>query len=280
MQKTAPERFFVWHTRPAICYLYSLHYDKILIMSKKQIAFYTGIPVAIIALSALWLQTTHDGRVLGLYSFAALRAPFDAKMTCAKETNIRVAKKFEAPLNFDEDSKNALREFWHFSYYRECLFKAGFDFYGNPIEPASLTPTGNDRYTYKNPFAGIEFTTDQPTTLVYSNITNPDLDDYTIASLLMVSGEPISVHFDRSYKQTSRDEFTTAFAGFESKEGFTSETLERLPDAGDSILHYADGELVGYVIHFPGDHIVTVYGQKSAEPILEKIATTIKTLSK
>lgn len=255
-----------------LCY-YGLH------MSKKQIALLTGLPIAIIALSALWLQTTHDGRVLGLYSFAALRAPFDAKMTCAKETNIRVAQKFEAPLNFDEDSKNALREFWHFSYYRECLFKAGFDFYGNPIEPASLTPGSNGGYTYKNPFAGIQFTTDEPTTLVYSNITNPDLDDYTIASLLMVTGEPISVHFDRSYKQATREEFAAAFAGFESKEGFTSETLERLPDVGD-ILHYTDGDLVGYVVHFPNDHIVTIYGQKSAEPILEKIAGTIKTLNK
>lgn len=251
-------------------------------MSKKKIAVATLLPIAILALCALWLQTTHDGRVLGLYSFAALRAPFDAKMTCAKETNIRVADKFEAPLNFDEDSKNALREFWHFSYYRECLFKAGYDFYGKPIEPASLTAAadGSQTYTYKNPFAGIQFTTDQPTTLVYSNITNPDLDDYTIASLLMVAGEPISVHFDRSYKQATTEEFTAAFAGFESKEGFTSETLERLPDAPGNILHYADGDLIGYVVHFPQDHIVTIYGQKTAEPTLDKIASTLQVLPK
>jgi hypothetical protein len=247
-------------------------------MSKKKMVALTAIPLSIIILCGIWLQYTHVGRVIGLYSFAAISTPFQVKVACAKDTNLRVSDKFEQPLNFDENSKNALREYWHFSYYRECLYKQGYDFNGEPIKPTELMRTSSG-YTYTNHWAGISLTTSSETSIVYDNITNPDLDDYIIVSQILIGGTPIMVQYDRSYKVADAEALLPIFAGFNSKEGFNSPLLKQVTSPRPDVLAFEDGDFFGYVVIIPNSHIVTLYVQSSeARPAIEAVIASLTVL--
>lgn len=243
-------------------------------MSKKIIVVITAVPILLLIFGALWMNYTHQGRVFGLYAFAAFKTPLDIKMRCIEETNDRVYEKFLLPLAFDEESKNALREYWHFSYYRQCLFKAGYDFYGAPIPPTELTAV-NDTYVYKNHFTDISFTTATTTSIVYDNTTDPDNDDYTVGSQLLIGSETVTVNFDRSYKVKDLAALEPIFAGFVEKIDFTSPTLVKLPSPRPDILAFENTDQFGYVLIIPDNHIITIYGKNSARSTIESLVDSI-----
>lgn len=246
-------------------------------MTRKNILLAVAIPVTIIVAGSLWLNYTHEGRILGLYTFAAFKAPLTNKITCAQVTNARVEDKFLLPLNFDQASKDALREYWHFSYFRECLFKAGYDFYGNKIAPTEVSEM-NGVQEYKNYFADISLQSNTPITIVKDNVTNPDFDDYIIASQLSLDGKLFTINYDRSYKVKDISTLEPIFAGFESKEKFTSPNLKKVSSPRPDVLTYEDGNLFGYVLVIPNDHIVTIYGDLGSKETLESIVHSITIL--
>jgi hypothetical protein len=228
-----------------------------------------------ITAASLWLLFTHNGKVVSLYAFGAFKAPLETKVSCIKSSNQKVQDKFSAPLNFDEDSKNGLREFWHFSYYRACLFAAGYDFYGNKIGQTELVQKG-DLYEYKNPFAHVSFLVPKDTVMALTNAINPDLDDYLIANELRVGNDDVFVYMDRSYKVDNMAALADAYAGFEAKKGFKSDTLSPVANTASSsnMAAYEDGTLYGYVILFPNSHIVKLFGDRSAKNTIDAMAAS------
>ena len=248
-----------------------------LYMQKRRRILHLLVPVFCIAIALIWLNFSHTGRIYGLYIFGGVKAPVTTKISCAKETNTRVYEKFQSPLAFDEESKNALREYWHFSYFRECLFKHGYDFVGNTIKATELVPE-NGELVYRNHAAGVTFRVPEGSHMVYDNITNPDLDDYLIASLILIKDQSIFVYMDRSYKVDSNESLRSVFAGFTSKKDFPSEHLTEVTSNTPNALSYEDGDMFGYVITLPNHHVVTIFGSQEAKPILQQIGSSLATL--
>jgi hypothetical protein len=229
----------------------------------------------IIVLASLWALYTHNGRVVSLYAFAAFKAPLATKVDCIKTSNQEVQNKFAAPLKFDESAKDSLREFWHFSYYRACLFEAGYDFYGNKLGKTELVQKG-DLYQYKNPVAGVSFLVPNDTVMALTNAINPDLDDYLIASELRVGNDDVFVYTDRSYKVDNMASLAEAYAGFEAHKGVRSDTLAPVQNTASSsnMSAYEDGNFYGYVILFPNSHIVKLFGDRSAKKTIDAMAAS------
>lgn len=244
----------------------------------KKYLYYGLIPV-VIFLTALYLLSsyTHTGRVWGLYTFAAFKAPIGEKIECIKETNQKVHDKFLKPLDFSAEAKNALREYWHFSYYRACLFEAGYDFYGQAIEPASLTKTEYG-LQYKNPFAQISVTVPENTELINDNLNNPDLDDFRIASLLKIGEADIQIIMDRSYKLVDQSAVANEFAGFDSMPDFPSDNLATTESKTKDALAFYDEPYYGYVVLIPEHHVVTIFSNIENQSMIDEIITSLKIL--
>ncbi|MCB9810836.1 MAG: hypothetical protein H6779_00955 [Candidatus Nomurabacteria bacterium] len=244
----------------------------------KKVLVYGVLPIAVFLIVLYVLASfTHTGRVWSLYFLAAPKAPLAVKYDCIKETNQKVYDKFLLPLEFDEVSKNDLREYWHFSYYRACLFKAGYDFWGNEIPPTSLLQ--KDSHTeYTNYFADISLTLPPQTKLALDNEVNPDHDDYIIASILELDGNEIYINVDRSYKPANMATLKNEFAGFQSQKDFKSPDLVFQSETKENVAAFSDGKLYGYVVLIPNRHIVKIYTDKDGSETLDQIMTTFKTI--
>jgi hypothetical protein len=94
----------------------------------------------------------------------------------------------------NEDAKQALREYWHYSYYRECLYRAGYTFLGKPLARASLTPTEDGASRYDNPLAGASIIVPGSTTLATSNVLDVTFDYRLLRSTLLMG--TTTVFFD------------------------------------------------------------------------------------
>lgn len=125
--------------------------------------------------------------LFGLYAFMGLKAPLPVKYSCILQSNQQVTQKFTQPLAFDVTSKNALREFWHYSYFRQCLHKRGFDSKGNKLSPSLVTSK-----TYSNPQANLTLNAVNPT-IQSDNILDVDYDDRLLLSQLVLSDKPVTL---------------------------------------------------------------------------------------
>jgi hypothetical protein len=141
------------------------------------------------ALAYWFFMYTNRGSSIALYSIGGWGAPLQIRWDCGKETDRLVVEKFKLPLDFTKESKDELRGFWYYSYYRQCLYRNHFDFDGNPIPASTLNNT-----QYINQFAGIQFVVPQGTTLTEDNALNVDIDDRLYVSNLETPSGRILIH--------------------------------------------------------------------------------------
>jgi hypothetical protein len=242
---------------------------------KKKWVISLGVSAVAFGGVAMFLSFTFQGHILGLYAFAAIKAPLGVKIDCVHETNQKVAQKFTLPLAFDEGTKNDLREFWHFSYYRACLFRAGYDFYGNTITPSEITTTDSIPH-YVNHFMNISFAVPVGTTILTDNQTDPDIDDYVITSKLQTEDHTIIVQADRSYKEVSTlPELEAKFTGFSTTTATLTGKTTSKNQAGTAILaaHQENGQF-GFISLNPQKLAVTVYGEMLPAELLAQIESS------
>ena len=241
--------------------------------TKWKIALASG--ALVVGGTTVFLNYTYHGHIAGLYAFAAFKAPFDVKTNCIKTTKQKVTDKFALPLAFDEDTKNELREFWHFSYYRACLFEAGYDFYGNKVQPSEIaTVDGTTRYI--NHFMHISFSVPGGTTIIADNLVNPDIDDYVITAKLQTGDHTIIVQADRSYKEVKTlDELAEKFTGFATTTATLIGKQSSTNQAGAAILaaHQENGQF-GFITLNPEKFAVTVYGEMLPAELLSQIESS------
>jgi hypothetical protein len=244
----------------------------------KKILYFGVLPLILLMVVLYCLSMyTHTGRVWSMYAFASFKAPFAVKQECIKETNQKVYDKFLQPLDFNTEAKDALREYWHFSYYRACMFTAGYDFWGDEIEPSSLVSEAGETY-YRNPFAKVSFVVLPETNIIVDNAINPDLDDYIVATTLQIGEADVMVRMDRSNKLQSVNELSEAFAGFDSQKDFKSKDLEPVVSGVTDALAFRDGAYYGYAVLIPDHHIVSIFGDNSAQSLIDQIVSTIEVL--
>jgi len=194
-----------------------------------------------------------------------------------KETRALVQKKFELPLLFDRASKNALREFWHFSYYRACLFRAGYDFYGNPIKPSEIVRT-NGESRYMNYFGGFSFSVPESTELSIRDVTDPDIEDRKISSTLIVDEHQITVLLYKNYEDSTTTELLReAFMHFEnSTTTFDQSSIARNGfDIDVLTAKDADGNY-GFSALLRDGKVLQVFGSAAQQDLLNSLAMSIQ----
>lgn len=244
---------------------------------KKLVYLGGGSVVLVLVLVYMFLSFTHTGRVWGLYAFAAFKAPVAVKVDCVKDTNDRVYDKFLSPLKFSEKAINDLREYWHFSYYRHCLFENGYDFYGNAIKPTTLT-SSDGVSIYRNPFGKIYMEIPGEAALIVDNITDPDQNDFLVSSVLQIGEVALQVVVDRSYKLADAAMLREGFAGFEGQILFPSPHVQWVTSEANGVHYFADGPLYGAVVLVPERHIITVYAKLEDKELIDAIARSIEVI--
>ncbi|MDC1205404.1 hypothetical protein N8083_00990 [Candidatus Pacebacteria bacterium] len=229
-----------------------------------------------IALSFLYLfvEYTTRGRVMGMYTFGGFKAPISEKINCAKETDKKVAEKFTRPLDFDEESKNALREYWHFSYYRACLFEAGYDFSGNKIPRSTIVTDTVPRYA--NYFGGIDFLVPNDTIIIEDNITNPDIEDRRISSHLQIGENDLTILVYRDFDDTDTfADLQKDFVSFSTSTGNVTEQVVVTSETGVSMLRIQqDDGLSGFALIGADGKIIQIFGENLPKELLRTIRLT------
>ncbi|MFM2374612.1 MAG: hypothetical protein RLZZ234_607 [Candidatus Parcubacteria bacterium] len=145
---------------------------------------YSTTAVLVISLFGYYfIMHTNRGSSLALYAIGGWHAPLGVKIACGKDTDVRVYNKFLLPLAFDEDTKDQLRGFWFYSYYRDCLFAHGFDFKGNPVPHSTIVGDGSS-YRFTNEYAGFSFVVPSSTVLATDNNLDVDYDSDLFHTIL------------------------------------------------------------------------------------------------
>ena len=231
-------------------------------ITKRRVACATIALIGVLAVLYVYSTYTYSGRVLSLYVFGGFSAPVQTKYACSKESRALVIEKFKLPLDFDAVSKRELREFWHFSYYRACLFREGYDFGGSSI-PKSEIITTNDGLHYRNYFAETDIRVPEGTLIRTNNTTNPDIEDRLIASELLVNNTPLYVYAYRSFDEVHTfDELATSFVHFATTTGSIVGNVNVVEDHGIRVLSATqDDGISGIAFMSPRGRVVEIFGE-------------------
>jgi hypothetical protein len=90
----------------------------------------------------------------------------------------------------DEAGRTGLAEYWHYSFYRNCLYNAGYSFLGKPLPQATLLSGATDvRYT--NPLAGATLSLPSGTTQELDNVLDVNFDYRLLRSSFLVGTSTI-----------------------------------------------------------------------------------------
>lgn len=160
---------------------------------KKKIIIIVMCFSLVILVGYIFFAHTNRGSSYALYMFGGWHAPIQTKWSCGKQTDVRVAEKFTLPLLFDEETKDELRGFWFYSYYRQCLFDNGYDFSGNAI-PKSFISKQNGIDTYTNTYGGFYFVIPENAVLIKDNTLDVDFDDQLLVSLMALGSDTLNIH--------------------------------------------------------------------------------------
>jgi hypothetical protein len=219
---------------------------------------------------------TNRGSSLALYVVGGWNAPIGVKITCGKETDAAVLRKFEQPLAFDEDVKNRLKGFWYYSFYRGCLFSHGYDFSGNPI-PASRINTERNESHYENSYGGFSFTIPGTVTLTEDNTLDVEYDDQLLHTTLDTTYGAITIDtFLKHSTFTSAEDIATRYAE-EPFSNATTTTIEtRTSPSGVlvTIIHEKDGATRLAFMSSKG-YVVDVYATALANELVDTIITSL-----
>jgi len=231
----------------------------------------------VLAIVYVLFNYTMRGRVLGLYTFGGFKAPVSTKIKCAKETDVRVDEKFLQPLKFDKKSIDSLKEFWHFSYYRACLFEAGYDFSGNFIPRSEIVREGG-KFRYVNHFAEMDFVVPDDTVITMDNKTDPDIEDRRLSSLLKSSEGNLNVLVYRSFDDI--DSFESLWEDFEKFSTTTGSILAKSKDKNTSNVNYIsirqDDGFNGLTILTYKGLVVQIFGKDLSEELLDNTKSSIR----
>lgn len=220
---------------------------------------------------------TSRGKSVIVYVIGGWGAPLQDRWSCVKKTEKQVSKKFSLPLAFDKKSKDRLKEFWYFSYYRQCLFANGYDFKGKII-PKSYLAKNQTNYTYANSYASINFAMPaNNAVLILDNQLDVDFDNRLHISELQVDEEKIFIHV-----YTGHEDFST-FSDIELKLENLSTTKGEIigraknqSRSGINLLRVKQQDGFGGIVFLtPNKRIIHIFGSESAQSIIDQIAQSV-----
>lgn len=215
---------------------------------------------------------TVRGSSFALYVIGGWHAPLGVKWKCAAKTDLTVDKKFTLPLLFDQKTKNELKGFWYYSYYRQCLYDSGYDFKGNAIPKSTITEG-----VYTNPYGGFSFSVPVNTSLMSDNVLDVDFHDQLLVSMLKTDKAELSVHM------YLKDTDITTFINL--SDTLKNISLQTAPINAREIFENANGlQLLrvtdtdgteGIIFMTPDLHIVHIFGPLSLKNLIDAIALNL-----
>jgi len=245
-------------------------------LTKKKKIIISGTTVLIAMLIGYWFfYHTVRGGAFAVYIFGGIHAPLSVKWECGAITDANVEKKFMLPLLFDEKTKNELRGFWYYSYFRQCLYNNGYDFSGNVVPDSNISEN-----TYSNSYGGFSFSVPEKTTLTSDNKLDVDFHDQLLVSTLTMGSETLFIH-----AYLKNDDFKT-FDDLKTNLQYIS--LSKADIENSDIVKNAQGAEVlrvrdiegteGIVFLTPSLHVVYIFGGPTLKGTLDVIASSISNL--
>lgn len=211
-----------------------------------------------------------------LYLFTGSKSPISTRVHCIGQTENLVANKFSLPLNFDTKSKNLLREYWHYSYYRQCLRQSGYDIHGGTIPKSNVVNTGSG-FEYQNTEGLFKIINLDNVTIISDNVMDVDYDDRLLLSTLEINQKKVNLgvyikHDKITDLSSAEDQFTNfpfTIGSIKSKEINTSR--------GSSFLYIeqTDG-ITGLVTILPNNKIILIYAPEISLEYLSALSQKIK----
>lgn len=148
-----------------------------------------GVGLLVLVLLGYGILThTSAGRIAGVYAVGGWKAPWSVRTECRHTARGRVETLFTKPLAMSDDAKSGLREYWHYSYYRECLYRAGYSFMGNVLPESTLYVMGDTERWYMNPLAGVHLRVPVDTRIIRDNELDVTFDARLLRSELSTDG--------------------------------------------------------------------------------------------
>lgn len=225
-----------------------------------------------------YLEHTSQGRLAGLYLVGGWSAPGDIRTACKDESIQRVNELFTRPLDMSETAKQGLREYWHYSYYRECLYRAGYTFMGKTLVQSTLVATTpGDSLRYTNPIAGIFLSVPAGTTLVTSNELDVMFDYRLLRSTLQVATTTLLVdtYTEHEYIRTF-DDLPQYLDHFPASQSAFTLSEQRATQADTPYLYVEDEDhMCGAILVTPQARIVHIYATCADRDVVIDVVETL-----
>jgi len=235
------------------------------------------IILIILALVALlcFLNLTRT-RTASMYLFMARSTPWNIKWECIKKTESQVNQKFTLPLQFDKTSKNALREFCHYSYFRSCLNNNGYDIHGQPIPQKNISQT-NSQFVYSNPQAKVTISSSSPIQILTNNQLNPDYDDRILMSEISIDNQPLNLHVYTKHDDIhDLNSAASLIKHFSTTQGNISDLSQLTNQANIPYLFIQQSDYIsGILFVTPDNRIVELFSNKQSNEFFNKLANQI-----
>jgi hypothetical protein len=191
-------------------------------------------------------------------------------------TYARVAEKFSNPLTMSDDAREGLAEYWHYSFYRNCLYNRGYGFTGVTLPRATLAVDVGG-VTYTNPFGGITLSLLPGTTLDRDNVLDVTYDYRLLRSSLVRGTTTVVLDVYVSDERiTSFEDLEQNLAHIHTTQASTTQVAVRTTAAGTRYLAVDDGVYCGGVLMTPHKHIIDLYALCSTESYVETLIESVR----
>jgi len=239
--------------------------------------------ILIASCATLYVFTTFTspGRIASLYVVGGIQAPLAIQSSCIKETNLRVREKFAVPLAMDPDARQALKEYWYYSFFRECLYTKGYSFLGKPL-PASRLSSSSAGVTYMNPIAGISLTVASDTAILKDNELDVEYDYRLLQSTLVADNAPLIIDTYTNHEEII--DFETLVHNFRllipHEVVITSSSTSRTPGGIRYLVAHRSDEVCGVAFVSPHGRVIHIYTSCNQEASTLELAQGITILPK
>ena len=233
-----------------------------------RLSWRSGLAVlTLLSLPALVLVNQNALKLVPMYAFAAKGAPAGTKWLCVRQSRQRVAEKFDHQFKLPPDAIKALKQFWYYSLYRECLFQQGYDFDGTPVPESYIAGR-----VYHNLWGKFSFVVPAQSRILTDNQLDAERDDRRYQSQLQLGPVIVNLSYYRTYDYEDITELAEELALFTEPPSRVIK-LSQLPNQSGWLVRQKD--LTG-LLFVKDQQVVHLYGRSLPEPIAKQIIDSFR----
>lgn len=247
-------------------------------MQKPGVRIVSGGVALLFFVGYVFLQHTSSGRIAGVYLVGGWQAPWSVRTDCRHTAVARVEELFTKPLAMDGIAQDGLREYWHYSYYRECLYRAGYSFGGEVLPTSTLYRMTDTEHWYINRLAGVYLLVPAETRIVRDNELDVTYDARLLRSELMLPDGSLflDTYTSHQFVKTFAD-LSGYLTHFTASSGTPEHTVFATTTGGIPYLEVAqDNGWCGAMIVTPNAYILHLFAACADEARVHRTIDTLK----